>query len=491
MTNEARTMTWMSVMRFNFHRALLVAALATCGVAVAQTTPQYSNPSNPTPATPAGWTKTQAMQWLLPNQQVAGEGQPMGFTQAISASTYQNLRFLAGRHLTCRNILGSLLKCCRAAVPDQQQAWWKQYAQTQRQSSASNQAQVVAHVQGAWTQIQGGADSFSLDQPITSDYENINGGGSGPPSNSPQSGDLQTMNDQFMANEDANVKPHLGWYCDNSDFETAVGKNLGECHYLGSFCSTDVLGVCLIKKESYCCFNSPTSRILREKLLSEGIGDMGSAKHWNCQGISLQDMAKGALTNTDTSEIIGRMEEGGYLPADIFSGNQAQVEYTGSGSAIGDPSRLIASDRTNATVGKMDPAAASSSIEAQAMSAVPTATTSTPTGPGQISFSTGYLSVTSGQPVVLTVTRNGGLGMVTVNETTTAGTAADGANYTGSNNTLYWGNGDISEKSVTIPTRAFGGTSSKSFTVTLSAPTGSATINPYATIQVDLQPSGN
>lgn len=484
-------MTRTSHYQRGLRKAILLAALIACGGALAQTAPQYSNPPNPTPPTPAGWTPAQARQWLLPNQQVAGDGQPMGFTQGISAATYQHLRFLAGRHLSCRNILGSLLKCCRAAVPDQQQAWWQQYAKTQRQSNASNQAAVVQHVQGAWSQINGGANTFSLDQPLTSNYENINGGGNGPPANSPQSGDLQTMNDQFMANEDANVKPHLGWYCDGSDFDTAVGKNLGECHYLGSKCSTSVLGVCLIKKEEYCCFNSPTSRILREKLLSEGIGDMGTAKSPNCQGISLADMAKGALTNTDTSEIIGRMELGGYLPADIFSGNQMQVQYTGSGSDIGDPSRLIASDRTDATIGKMDPAAASSSIEAEAMDSVPTATISTPTGPGQVSFSSGYLSVTSGKPVVVSVTRNGGLGMVSVTVSTTAGTAADGANYSGTNSTLYWGNGDVSAKSVTIPTRAFGGTTSKSFTITLSAPTGQATLDPYATIQVDLQPSGS
>src|SRR6185312_16354704 len=183
-------------------------------------------------------------------------------------------------------------------------------------------------------------------------------------------------------------------------------------------------------------------------------------------------------------------ELGGYLPADLFSGNQMQVQYTGSGSDIGDPSRLIASDRTDATVGKMDPAAASSSIEAEAMDSVPTAVISTPTGPGQVSFSSGYLSVTSGKPVVVSVTRNGGLGMVSVTVSTTAGTAADGANYSGTNSTLYWGNGDVSAKSVSIPTRAFGGTASKSFTITLSAPTGQATLDPYATIQVDLQPSG-
>lgn len=466
----------------------LVVLLALGGAAMAgdPPIPDQQAPDLTPQQIPPGWTATEAKQWLLPNQQL----QNGGYTQANAAYVQQHLTFLKGRRLDCKNILGSLLKCCKKTVPDQQEAWWKKYSETQKQTSTAKKDELIAHVQGQWSQVKDGANMFSLDAPLTSDSENVKGGGTGQTSTSTD-GSLKKMNDEFMADEHAYVKPHLAWYCDDSDFDTAVGKNLGQCHYLGSKCDTSVLGMCIIKKEEYCCFNSPTSRILREQFLKSGVGDMGTAKHPNCAGISMADMQNGNMDGTDTEELIARMQLGGYLPDDVYSGNEAQIRYTGSGNGMDDPSRLIVSERTGEMIGKMDPAAATSSINADAMSMLPTATTTSPTGPGNFTFAAGYQSFQSGKPMVIGVARDGGQGMVSVTVTTQDGTGHSGTDYSPINQTLYWGNGDLAQKTVTINTLPFTTGGARTMTILLSAPTGSAQINPYATMNIDLQPTGN
>lgn len=466
---------------------VLLLTFGVCVTALSETTNSDPPAPNLTPQQiPAGWTAAEAKQWLLPNQ----TAQNGGYTQADAAYVQQHLTFLKGHRLDCKNILGSALQCCKKTVPDQQQAWWKRYSETQKQTSTVSKNKLIAHVQGQWSQMKDGANSFTLDAPLTSDSENIKGGGSGPSSTS-TNGSLRVMNDAFMANENANVKPHLGWYCDDSDFDTAVGKNLGECHYLGSKCDTSVLGICIIKKEEYCCFNSPTSRILREQFLKNGVGDMGTAKSPKCAGISMADLQSGKIGETDTAEVIARMQLGGYLPNDVYSGNEAQIRFTGSGNGMGDPSRLIVSDRTANMVGKMDPSAATSSINADAMTVLPTATVAAPTGPGNFTFSSGYQSFTSGKPLVIGVARDGSLGMVSVTVSTQDGTAHQGTDYNPVNQTLYWGDGDLAQKTVTITTVPFTSGGPRTLTLVLSAPTGSAQINPYATMNIDLQPEGH
>src|SRR3546814_7199286 len=39
----------------------------------------------------------------------------------------------------------------------------------------------------------------------------------------------------------------------------------GLCAYVGTYCSSSFLGVCLTKKKVYCCFESKLSRILQEQ----------------------------------------------------------------------------------------------------------------------------------------------------------------------------------------------------------------------------------
>ena len=92
----------------------------------------------------------------------------------------------------------------------------------------------------------------------------------------------------------------------------------------------------------------------------------------------------------------------------------------------------------------------------------------------------------------LTLTRSGSsVGAVSVNFATADGTALAGTHYTAQSGTVNWANGDGAPKTVTVPlstNAVFNGL--KTFTVTLSAPTGGAVIVNSATATVNIASPG-
>ncbi|MEO8033044.1 MAG: Calx-beta domain-containing protein [Acidobacteriota bacterium] len=114
--------------------------------------------------------------------------------------------------------------------------------------------------------------------------------------------------------------------------------------------------------------------------------------------------------------------------------------------------------------------------------------------PGVLQFSAPTYSVNeNGASVVITVTRtNGGTSAVTVNYATSNGTATSGADYTASSGTLTWAAGDSTSKTFTVPilddTIVEG---NETFNITLSAPTGGATLGSQSSAVVtivDIEP---
>ena len=74
-------------------------------------------------------------------------------------------------------------------------------------------------------------------------------------------------------------------------------KALGEAklnylvHYLGQFCSTEVLGVCTEHKHTYCVFDSKMARIMQEEgRLKQNSQALGTAEHPNCDGMSVAEL---------------------------------------------------------------------------------------------------------------------------------------------------------------------------------------------------------
>jgi hypothetical protein len=102
-----------------------------------------------------------------------------------------------------------------------------------------------------------------------------------------------------------------------------------------------------------------------------------------------------------------------------------------------------------------------------------------PPSPGSLQFSSASDNINeNGGSVTLEVTRtNGSYGIVTLDYTTVDGTATDGEDYTATNGTLSWADGETTSQSITINiTDDDIFENDESFQVILSNPTGNASI---------------
>lgn len=130
-----------------------------------------------------------------------------------------------------------------------------------------------------------------------------------------------------------NVLASILFACSDEEKELMVKKALKSTHYIGEYCSSRVLGVCVKRKKSYCTFSSPLSRIFNEQArLQLGIS-WGSAKSPNCQGITVAQFQSLDMDAIDLSEWTGMMVSSGLI-------DTASVEdiddLTGDSSTMGE-----------------------------------------------------------------------------------------------------------------------------------------------------------
>ncbi|MEM8985170.1 MAG: conjugal transfer protein TraN [Pseudomonadota bacterium] len=81
---------------------------------------------------------------------------------------------------------------------------------------------------------------------------------------------------------------------------TKLGEDL--CTYVGKYCSRRVLGVCLGKKRTYCCFESKLSRIVQTQGRAQIGKSFGSPESPDCGGFSIaefQSLDFGAMDLSD------------------------------------------------------------------------------------------------------------------------------------------------------------------------------------------------
>lgn len=261
---------------------------------------------------------------------------------------------------------------------------------------------------------------------------------------------------EFFAHEVTEVKPRLAWYCDNDEFELAVGKQTGTCTHLGSFCQTKVLGICVIKKDRYCCFNSPVTRVLREHLDRSGVADLGTAKRPQCQGISFLQMSKINPDQVNTDEIVGRMAEGEFMPdmEALLNGNFSDMESVldGANSLLGDSSRKSPSDRNADRVGATDSSGSYTSIEEDQAARRPVYDSAW--GPHKNSvrlLKPDALIGRVGQGLSIPVERDGTSGTVRARvEPVSGSTAQVGVDYTIAPSLIMWGPSQGQEQSFII-----------------------------------------
>lgn len=127
------------------------------------------------------------------------------------------------------------------------------------------------------------------------------------------------------------------WKCEKEEYEMISKRDTKNCHYVGSYCKKKVLGVCIEKRQTYCCFNSPLSRIFNEQIRLQGdrlgskYNGFGTAKNPVCSGLELDDLDKVDWDRIDLSEWIAILESTGQMPD---SSNIDLEALTGLGSKL-------------------------------------------------------------------------------------------------------------------------------------------------------------
>lgn len=145
----------------------------------------------------------------------------------------------------------------------------------------------------------------------------------------------------------------LVWRCEATEFELGVQRQLRSCHRIGSYCKTDVLGLCLEERQAYCCFNSPLGRILQEQIRPQVGRGWGNPKSPACTGISVPDLQQVNWSAVNLDEWVAILAQGGKLP----TVNSADLEnLTGTGSTLNSGAgRLDASERTVRRLQELEP----------------------------------------------------------------------------------------------------------------------------------------
>ena len=94
----------------------------------------------------------------------------------------------------------------------------------------------------------------------------------------------------------------LIWECTEDEFTLGVQRELKACHRVGAYCQKNFFGACIESRDSFCCFNSPLSRILHEQIRGQTGTGYGSAKHPNCSGIAVETLSEVDWSQIDLSE---------------------------------------------------------------------------------------------------------------------------------------------------------------------------------------------
>jgi len=101
--------------------------------------------------------------------------------------------------------------------------------------------------------------------------------------------------------------------CKGEEKELIALNQKGLCHYVGSYCSLEIFGLCIQRKKTYCCFNSKLGRILQEQgrptlRAFAPSGNWGSPKHPNCRGFMPEEFQMLDFSKIDLSEWYGDIQ---------------------------------------------------------------------------------------------------------------------------------------------------------------------------------------
>lgn len=120
--------------------------------------------------------------------------------------------------------------------------------------------------------------------------------------------------------------------CSKQEQELMVKRALRSTHYVGQYCSSRFLGACTSKRDSFCSYASPLSRILNQQIKAQLGRDFGTPENPKCEGISISEFLTVNMEAVDLSEWTGMMMSAGFIDTKKFMDIE---ELTGASSTLG------------------------------------------------------------------------------------------------------------------------------------------------------------
>lgn len=368
-----------------------------------------------------------------------GSGQPTAEQQRMM----EQIQLFKGEQWTCQRGYAGLVDCCGRTQTDAHELYWSIYQRVTRDRQASQLSEEDG--QSAYELWQeGGAGYDSLSNPFTSLRENVMGG-----SDRPVEAVTMTIWEEFIARAREEIRPSLSpsWMCSDSEFDLAIQREVDMCSYAGTYCSQRVLGACLKRRESYCCYNSPMSKALRASAEPGGELQHGDAKNADCSGLQIEELDRINWDAIDFTRLAGNMAEGGAFDRANDPAN-AEANYTGSGqSGAMAQGRQSLGDRSMERLDSFDGDSTRQSIGQDVASRDYRAKTQAQSGPARLSFTSGTTRGQAGRPIIVSVGRQGSSGPASAQVTVVGGSPETAGFW---QETLYWGAGDTTSRSVTL-----------------------------------------
>jgi conjugal transfer mating pair stabilization protein TraN len=112
--------------------------------------------------------------------------------------------------------------------------------------------------------------------------------------------------------------------CSGEEMMLDVKDRMGLCHYVGTYCSDKVIGVCISKTRNYCCFESKLSRIIQEQGRSQLGKSWGTPKTPDCKGFSPEEFQRLDLSRMDFTEVYNEFIDAAKVPDEIQTSIEIQ-----------------------------------------------------------------------------------------------------------------------------------------------------------------------
>ena len=105
--------------------------------------------------------------------------------------------------------------------------------------------------------------------------------------------------------------------CNSEDRDVDRKDDEGLCYKVGTYCSDKVLGVCVTKKQSYCCFSSKLVRILQVQGREQLAMPWGEAKTPDCEGFLVEEFQRLDLSLMHFTDVYAEFVDAVKIPDEV------------------------------------------------------------------------------------------------------------------------------------------------------------------------------